>query len=218
VRAGLRQSIRVSGRGPRIPGKETGKSKTGALGQLRRGAMIQDVYLLTVHEPYESHDHPVPINATIVHAKTLLHPQVPQPDGGRMYRCLTEFPGRSTGCIVPASTLTAELDGGLFWPLVADWERVVEAVIHLSRSRSCDAMPLGLPMDMAASLSSGPNTSLTVHYPDRREILGAEERQAFLRQLEHSLRGAVSQRPFWPGNDLLEPPSEPKVMPYKLYR
>jgi hypothetical protein len=180
--------------------------------------MIQEVYLLAIHEPYESRDHPVPINATIVHAKTLLHPQVPQPDGGRMYRCLTEFPGRSAGRIVPVSTLTAELDGGLLWPLVADWERVVQAVVRLSRSRSCDAMPLGLPDDMAGSLSSGPDTAVTVYYPDRREILGPEERQAFLRQLEHSLRGVVSQGPFWPGDDLLEPPTEPNVMPYKLYR
>jgi hypothetical protein len=51
--------------------------------------------LTCTHEPYESPDHPVPINATIVHALTLLHPAVPQPDGGRMYRCLTEFPGRA---------------------------------------------------------------------------------------------------------------------------
>lgn len=53
--------------------------------------MIEEVYLLSVHEPYEPHDHPVPINATIVHTKTLLHRQVPQPDGGRTYRCLTAF-------------------------------------------------------------------------------------------------------------------------------
>jgi hypothetical protein len=148
--------------------------------------MIHEVYLLTLHQPYESHDHPVPVNATIVHAKTLLHPQIPQPDGGRIYRCLTEFPGRSAGCIVPVSTLTAELNGGLLWPHVADWERVVEAVVRLSRNRSCDAMPLGLPADMAGSLSSGPDTTLTVFYPDH--------------------------------NDVIEPPMEPKVMPYKLYR
>jgi len=59
---------------------------------------------------------------------------------------------------------------------------------------------------------------LTVYYPDRREILGPEERQALLRQLEHSLRCMISQQPFWPGDGLLEPPPEPKVMPYKLYR
>jgi hypothetical protein len=180
--------------------------------------MIHEVYLLTLHQPYESHDHPVPVNATIVHAKTLLHPQIPQPDGGRIYRCLTEFPGRSAGCIVPVSTLTAELNGGLLWPHVADWERVVEAVVRLSRNRSCDAMPLGLPADMAGSLSSGPDTTLTVFYPDHNDVLGPRERQALLGQLEHSLRGMINQHPFWPGDDLIEPPMEPKVMPYKLYR
>jgi len=47
---------------------------------------VEDVYLLMLHEPYASSEHPVPINATIVHALTLLHPAVPQPDGSRMYR------------------------------------------------------------------------------------------------------------------------------------
>jgi hypothetical protein len=56
---------------------------------------VEDVYLLMLHEPYASSEHPVPINATIVHALTLLHPAVPQPDGSRMYRCLTEFPSRA---------------------------------------------------------------------------------------------------------------------------
>ncbi len=45
---------------------------------------VQDVYLRALHEPYQDQQHPVPINATIVHALTLLHPAVPQPDGGRM--------------------------------------------------------------------------------------------------------------------------------------
>ena len=73
---------------------------------------VQDVYLLALHEPYQSPQHPAPINATIVHALTLLHPAVPQPDGDWMYRCLTEFPGRTPGGVVPLSTLTFELDGG----------------------------------------------------------------------------------------------------------
>ena len=77
---------------------------------------VEDVYLLMQHEPYASSEHPVPIDATIVHALTLLHPAVPQPDGGRMYRCLTEFPSRTPGCLVPLSTLTFELDGGLLSP------------------------------------------------------------------------------------------------------
>ena len=38
---------------------------------------VEDVYLLMQHEPYASSEHPVPINATIVHALTLLHPAVP---------------------------------------------------------------------------------------------------------------------------------------------
>jgi hypothetical protein len=41
-----------------------------------------DVYFLALHEPYSAREHPVPINATIVHALTLLHPSLPQPDGG----------------------------------------------------------------------------------------------------------------------------------------
>jgi hypothetical protein len=31
---------------------------------------VEDVYLLMLHEPYASSEHPVPINATIVHALT----------------------------------------------------------------------------------------------------------------------------------------------------
>jgi hypothetical protein len=41
-----------------------------------RSAPVQDVHLPTLHEPYEAPEHPVPINATIVHALTLLHPAV----------------------------------------------------------------------------------------------------------------------------------------------
>jgi hypothetical protein len=100
---------------------------------------VEDVYLLMLHEPYASSEHPVPINATIVHALTLLHPAVPQPDGSRMYRCLTEFPSRTPGCLVPLSTLTFELDGGLLWPEIADWKCVVDAVVRLARDKACDA-------------------------------------------------------------------------------
>ena len=74
---------------------------------------VEDVYLLVQHEPYASSEHPVPIDATIVHAMTLLHPAVPQPDGGRIYRCLTEFAISPARLLVPLSTLTFELDGGL---------------------------------------------------------------------------------------------------------
>jgi hypothetical protein len=79
---------------------------------------VEDVYLLILREPYQSAENPVPLDATIVHALTLLHRAVPQPDDGRMYRCLTEFPSRVPGCVVPLSTLTFELDGGSLWPQV----------------------------------------------------------------------------------------------------
>lgn len=46
--------------------------------EVRVGATVQDVYLLMLYEPYESPQHPVPINATIVHALTLLHPACPR--------------------------------------------------------------------------------------------------------------------------------------------
>ncbi|MET7997892.1 hypothetical protein ABZU76_44115 [Amycolatopsis sp. NPDC005232] len=75
--------------------------------------------LLALHEPNQSQQGQM-INATVVHAKTLLHPRVPQPDDGRMYRCLTEAPGRVAGSLVPLCTLTFELAGGQLWPQVAD--------------------------------------------------------------------------------------------------
>ena len=55
---------------------------------------MKKVYFLTVHSPYQEPDAPGPVNGLITHARTLLHPDLPQPDAGRIYRCLTEFPGR----------------------------------------------------------------------------------------------------------------------------
>lgn len=180
---------------------------------------VEDVYLLVLHEPYESPEHPVPINATIVHARTLLHSAVPQPDGGRMCRCLTEFPSRTPGCLVPLSTLTYELDGGLLWPQVADWERVVDAVVHLARAKACDAMPLGLPHVTAASLASGPHTEVNVHRPDGiRSTIGGRERQQYIDELTGYIANFPASGPFWPGDDLVAPPADPPVMPYKPYR
>jgi len=81
--------------------------------------MVTDVYFLTVHEPYEMPGAPAPVNGVIVHALTFLHPGLPQPDASRIYRCLTEFPDRTPGCLVPLSTLNYELDDGRLWPQVA---------------------------------------------------------------------------------------------------
>ncbi len=179
---------------------------------------VADVYFLVLHEPYQDQQHPVPINATIVHALTLLHSAVPQPDGGLMYRCLTEFPVRTPGCVVPLSTLTFELDGGQLWAEVGDWERVVDAVVHVARHKGCDAMPLGLPEVAGALLSQGPTTNLEVHRPDgSRELLGWEERQHQLDELTGHVRSFVEQGPFWPGDNLVPPPAKPPTMPYQPY-
>ncbi|WP_405114371.1 hypothetical protein OG559_09410 [Micromonospora sp. NBC_01405] len=177
---------------------------------------VLDVHFLAVHEPYEAPEHPVPINATIVHARTLLHPAVTQPDGALMYRCLTEFPDREPGCVVPLSTLTYELDGGAGWSLVGDWASVVDDIVWLSQQRKCDAMPLGLPPLAATLLSHGPATKHTVHYIDApSEIVGPAERRRELAQLTAAVRQYVARGPFWPGDDLVHPPREPAALPYK---
>lgn len=167
-----------------------------------------DVYLLATHEPYKDPRHPAAINTTIVHALTLLHPAVPQPDGGMIYRCLTEFPGREPGEVVPISTLTFELDGGRLWPQVADWSAVVDAVARLARVGGCDAMPLGLPELALALLNNGPAGDLIVYSTDDgdEQTFGPAHRQRELDTLAGHVRSYVSQGPFWPGSNLSPPP------------
>ncbi|WP_244223460.1 hypothetical protein [Amycolatopsis circi] len=181
---------------------------------------IEDVYLLAMHEPYPDPGRPVPINAIVVHAATLLHESVPQPDGGRMYRCLTEFPLRTPGCLVPVSTLTFELDGGRLWPAVADWERVIDAVLRIARNKGCDAMPMGLPDAMAALLAQGPTSTLTLHYPGGQQVqVGWREREQHLDELTEHIRGYIAQGgPLWPGGNLVAPPARPRTMPYQPFR
>lgn len=179
----------------------------------------RDVYLLMVHEPYTSREHPVPVNATIVHAASLLHPTVPQPDGGRIYRCLTEFPGRVEGGVVPLSTLTFELDGGRLWSQVADWEVVEAAVVRLTRQHACDAMPLGLPDEAAGLLAQGPTSTLTLHFPDgRRATRGPADREQQVTVLAGHVATFAAQGPFWPGDGLVAPPSTPNRLPYRPYQ
>lgn len=178
--------------------------------------MVEDVFLLAVHEPYRTSNHPVPINATIVHGKTLLHPVVPQPDGGRMYRCLAEFPGRTPACVVPLSTLTFELDGGLLWSEIGDWERVVDAIVGLSQRGACDAVPLGLPQAASMLLANGPNTTVQIHDLDgTTQVMGGPERQRQLDEITGQVRTFAAQGAFWPGDHLVSPPSDPPVMPYR---
>lgn len=179
---------------------------------------VQDVHLLALHEPYETPEHPVPINGLIVHALSLLHPAVPQPDGGLIYRCLTEFPNRRPGCVVPLSTLTFELDGGRGWSQIGDWQRVVNALITMVRTGQCDAIPLGLPPLTALLLSGGPTTVHGLHdYDGSRSTAGPADRQESLDDLTDRVRAFVGRGPFWPGAGLIPPPTHPATMPYKPY-
>jgi len=177
-----------------------------------RWAPVEDAYLLTVQEP-EPAPLPgkLPISVTVVHCRTLLHTAVPQPDGGRMYRCVTEFP-RTPGAVVPVSTLTYELGGGRLWSQVADWEAVVRSVIHLAAAGDCDALRLGLPALEVTMLASGPNTR--VHYKRgwRKRVADGSERTKLLRRLEILLR---DEGEYFPGEPLVAPPDEPMVMPYE---
>src|ERR1700678_1426170 len=120
--------------------------------------MVKDVYFLVMHEPYDEPGAPVPVNGVIVHALTLLHKDLPQPDAGRIYRCLTEFPGRTPSCLVALSTLNYELDDGRLWPQIADdWRAVIRALVALTRIPGrCESRPLAFPEIEAALLATGP--------------------------------------------------------------
>jgi len=179
---------------------------------------VDDVYLLAAHEPYVEARHPVPINFTIVAAASLRHPHVLQPDGGMIYRCLTEFPNRHVGEIVPLSTITFELAGGDLWPQVADFEAGIEDVVALARAGGCDAVPLGLPQVAAVLLNNGPQTVITLHRPDGgTEQVGPAHRQAELDKLTAQVRAYAEQAPFWPGDHLVPAPRH-VPLPYRPYR
>lgn len=180
---------------------------------------VLDVYFLSLHEPYRSPGLPRPIDCTIVDAQTLLHAGVPQPDGGRMYRCLTERPDRTPGCIVPLSTLTWELSGGDLWPQVGDWEAVVDAVVGLARRRACDSIRVGLTGYAHPLLSMGPHSRLHVYeLGGDRTCLGPADRQQELRRLEERVYEFARGGAFWPGDDLVAAPDVPDTMPYAPYQ
>jgi hypothetical protein len=138
-----------------------------------------------------------------------LHPDLPQPDAGRIYRCLTEFPGRSPGCLVPLSTLHYELDNGRLWCQVADWRTVVSALIALTRMPGrCESMPLVLDSVEAALLSTGPFAPVPPG-------LGIPERSHLVDMLASKLPEATGEPPLRPGDNLIEPPKRPATMPYQ---
>ena len=179
--------------------------------------MVDDVYFLTVHDPLDMDGAPAPVTAMIVHAKTFLHPDLPQPASASIYRCLTEFPGRTPGCLVPLSTLHYELDDGRLWPQVGDWQGVVRALLTLARipGGSAESMPLALPPAETALLASGPHSAIRAYGPGGPMIFGTSERNALIRDLTASLPTATGGRPLWPGDNLIEPSCEPRTMPYQ---
>lgn len=63
----------------------------------------------------------------------LLHPQIPQPDGRRMYELLTRHPRRDPGALVYLSDITDELDDhGLTWNGVGvRWLDIIDALVDL---------------------------------------------------------------------------------------
>lgn len=163
--------------------------------------------VLLLHEPYRAPEHPVPINGIVVHCLTLLHPMLPQPGGGRLYRALVDHHGRAPWSVVPLSTLTSEVGGDLAL-CTPDWEDVVNAVVALARAGQCDALRLGLPQQSAAMLAMGPESTLTVHGASRyREVKGPADRQQVLRELTQQVNRLIAQGPLWPGDGLLHPPA-----------
>lgn len=191
---------------------------------VRMAGMEQlEVYLLAVVEPYFSPRHPVPIDTIVVHARTLLHRDVPQPDGGNIYRCLTAFPGRKAGEIVPIATITAELGGGRNWRNIGHWDQVVAALARLTASRRCDSLEVALPADQQQLVMNAPRPHV-FHWRNGRfgpndgpstSTAGPADRRSVLAGLEQSVQAFVNEGgPFWPGEPLLAPPPYPPAEVY----
>ncbi|MBT2393566.1 hypothetical protein J7E87_30180 [Streptomyces sp. ISL-1] len=170
-----------------------------------------EVYLLFAHEAY----YPAAaqeINTSLVAAASLLHPHVRQPDGARIYDCLTR--GRRQGEIVPLSTLTHELDGGARWPEVGDWEAVTADLLQLIQDRECDALSLRLPDIARALVCSGPHSEVRAYDPaaGRYQVYGPADRIEVLVEVGKQLSWAEAGCALWPGDGLLVPanPGEAK--------
>jgi len=184
--------------------------------------VIADVYFLTVRAapPRRSlTDFPLAA-AVIVHARTLLHPAPPQPDAGRVYRCLTEVPGRVPGCLVPLSDLDYELCYGRLWPLVGDRASILAALA--AAPGRCDSLALPLVPWDDDLLKGGPYSHkrlLAARDGDHPDLIvtadGTRERTELLDGLARSLRDATAGRAWWPGDRLVRPPRDPAVMPYQ---
>jgi hypothetical protein len=190
----------------------------------KRPFAVRDVYLLIVHEP---RPHPVrgvgQVNVVIVHALTLLRADLPQPGAARMYRCLTEFPGRIPGCVIPLSTLTYELDNGRLWPQVADWKAVTEAIIRLTLTpgqEQCRSFLIRADYPYDALLAGGPYTVIrrdpaSDSYGLGGPALGTSHRRALLSLLADQVADRSPRPEAWAGGALIPPPGDPATMPYQ---
>ena len=74
----------------------------------------------------------------------LLHPQVPQPDGRKMYELLTRHQRRDPGALVYLSDITDELaDHGLtWWTIGIHWLDVIDALVDLVGHRQLPALAI----------------------------------------------------------------------------
>lgn len=181
--------------------------------------MPSNVYLLMVHEPYVLHEGAPPINATLVAAESLLLAAVPQPDGGRIFRCLIQDGWRSRGSIVPLADLTFELDGGRLWSQVGDWEAVTESLVLLSRENRLDALRVNLPPVDVLSVVHHAGATVHLHHADGSSgVLDPRHRQQVLVGLAGHLATFLAEGPLWPGEPLTPVPATPAQMPYRPYR
>lgn len=188
--------------------------------------MQQDVYFLTVRACLPGLLPHVPAGglavAVIVHARSFLHPDLPQPDGGRVYRCLTEALGRAEGCLVPLSDLDYELCGGRLWPQVAGRDRLLAALSALIAAGRCDSLSLPLiPWDdrllMGGPYSHVPLMKTSGGICTAVTAEGTTERAAILAGLVAMVHARNAGRIWWPGDGLIQPPFEPANMPYQPY-
>jgi hypothetical protein len=77
-------------------------------------------------------------------------------------------------------------------------------------------MPLGLTQRMVVALANGPATVMDVYAPGHgKSVLTPRDREQYLETLSGHLRNFVATGPFWPGNDLVEAPADPKTIPFK---
>ncbi|MGW3135001.1 hypothetical protein [Streptomyces sp. NPDC001139] len=200
---------------PRLPKREAAQHPPGPSPskgillmpqpELRPAARTADVYLLFAHEPYYPGPETQEINTTVVAADTLLHPQILQPDGTRIHDLLTH--GRQPGEIIPLATLTHELNGGVDWPAVGDWERVTADLVRLVQTQQCDALSLGLPEMARALICTGPESQMRAFDAAAGQftVYGPDDRTKVLTEVGMFLTGLAAEQPFWPGDGLLPP-------------